>query len=210
MEFLRDIGCAKLQGYYYTKPIPLSQILSRYEQGIQIGFENPAESDYYDAVSRINLYDIGILTHEDANPQHRFFRTIPMGIIELRGEEIRFSRSNQAYREFTKRHFGIELGKQSDVFNDVQYIQDSDFTRSVQRIAEEGGISFLDDTMPDGSVIHSFIRRVAQDPVTGTTALVAAVLSVTPPHSETPLSVLGSDETRQLNLEEIRAVSDHN
>ena len=208
MEFLRDIGCAKLQGYYYTRPIPLSEILSRYEQGIQIGFENPAESGYFDSVSRINLYDIGILTHEDANPQHRFFRTIPMAIIELRGEEIRFSRSNQAYRDFIRRSFGIELGKQSDVFNDVQYIQNSDFTKSVQRIAEDGGVSFLDETMPDGSVIHSFIRRVAQDPVTGTTALVAAVLSVTPPHSETPLSVLSSDETRQLNLEQIREASE--
>ncbi len=37
-RFLQEIGCSKLQGYYYTKPIPLESILERYEKGIQIGY----------------------------------------------------------------------------------------------------------------------------------------------------------------------------
>ena len=39
-RFLREIGCSKLQGFYYCKAIPLSEILERYERGIQIGYED--------------------------------------------------------------------------------------------------------------------------------------------------------------------------
>ena len=193
-EFLRDIGCSKLQGYYFTKPMPLSEILHRYETGIQIGFENPAESDYYDAISRINLYDIGILIQNDANALHQFFRTIPMGIIELRGNKVRFTRSNQAYQDFVSRSIGAEMHKNSDVFDDLIDAPDSPFTRTLNRIASEGGYAFLDETRPDGSVIHSFIRYISHDALTDTTALLTAVLSLTPPNSDTPQSPLDSEE----------------
>lgn len=45
MEFLQEIGCSKMQGYYYSKPISLEQILERYKTGTQIGFENPIEKN---------------------------------------------------------------------------------------------------------------------------------------------------------------------
>ena len=44
-EFLREIGCSKLQGYYFSKPISYEQLLSHYEKGIQIGYENPEDNN---------------------------------------------------------------------------------------------------------------------------------------------------------------------
>ncbi|MBR5637100.1 MAG: EAL domain-containing protein, partial [Pseudobutyrivibrio sp.] len=41
VEFLGEIGCIKLQGFYFCKPVSLTELLARYEKGIQIGFENP-------------------------------------------------------------------------------------------------------------------------------------------------------------------------
>jgi EAL domain-containing protein (putative c-di-GMP-specific phosphodiesterase class I) len=38
-DFLREIGCTKLQGYYFCKPIPFEEIVERYRSGRQIGFE---------------------------------------------------------------------------------------------------------------------------------------------------------------------------
>ena len=32
VEFLKEIGCTKLQGFYYSKPIPMSDLLKRYEE----------------------------------------------------------------------------------------------------------------------------------------------------------------------------------
>ncbi|MER2139980.1 MAG: EAL domain-containing protein, partial [Succiniclasticum sp.] len=36
VEFLREVGCTKLQGYYFCKPIPMEQIVERYRKGTQI------------------------------------------------------------------------------------------------------------------------------------------------------------------------------
>ncbi len=41
--FLRDIGCSKLQGYYFSRPIPLSEILERYDKGSQMSYEDYSE-----------------------------------------------------------------------------------------------------------------------------------------------------------------------
>lgn len=38
-RFLQEIGCSKLQGYFFCKPIPFEEIVERYEKNIQIGFE---------------------------------------------------------------------------------------------------------------------------------------------------------------------------
>jgi diguanylate cyclase (GGDEF)-like protein len=43
VEFLCEIGCTKMQGFYYCKPIPMAKILERYRTGTQIGFENQTE-----------------------------------------------------------------------------------------------------------------------------------------------------------------------
>ena len=64
-DFLREIGCTMMQGYYFCRPIPFEKILERYQKVIQIGFENPEESGYYAAVGKINLYDLAILSNED-------------------------------------------------------------------------------------------------------------------------------------------------
>ncbi|MDO4806173.1 MAG: EAL domain-containing protein, partial [Coriobacteriales bacterium] len=58
VRFLREIGCSKLQGYYYCKAIPLSEIIERNNKGIQIGYENLNESSYYEAVAKVNLHDL--------------------------------------------------------------------------------------------------------------------------------------------------------
>ena len=195
MEFLRDIGCAKLQGYYFAKPVPLSEIFDRYETGRQIGFENPMQTGYYDAVSRINLYDVSILTHDDANTFHRFFSTIPMGILELRGNKVRFSRSNQAYRDFVKRTFHVEVGNRMSPFEDLPELMNGSFIDTLKRLEKEGGRIFFDETRQDGLTIHSFIRRIATDEVTGTTALVIAVLSVMSKDSDIPLQIVETERS---------------
>lgn len=39
VELLKEMGCTRLQGYYYCKPVPLETILERNRMGIQIGYE---------------------------------------------------------------------------------------------------------------------------------------------------------------------------
>lgn len=177
-RFLQEIGCSKLQGYYYCRPIPLEQILQRYEKGIQIGYENPEEVEYYEAVGRVNLYDLDVIAsdNEGDGEFRNFFNTLPMGIIEVSGDAARFMRSNQSYRDFIKRFFGFNLS-----FEGSDYAKYGDaFMYSVVKVCCEQGIrSLYDEKMPDGSIVHSFARRIGINPVNGNVAVAAAVLSIT-------------------------------
>ena len=177
-EFLREIGCSKLQGYYYTKPLPVEEVFARYAEGRQIGFENPEETDYFDAIGRINLYDLSALTKEDEDRLGRYFDTVPMAIIEERGDTTRFTRSNHAYREFIRRAFNLELSELGTSFGTTPEGPGRPFVEMLHRCGQEGGRAMFDEVLPDGRTIHSFVRRIAVNPTTGTTAFAVAVLAV--------------------------------
>ena len=184
VEFLREIGCTKLQGYYYARPMPLEQILERYEKGTQIGFENPEESGYFNAIGRINLYDLSGIAKEDEDSFQHYFSTVPMAIIEVRGDKARFARSNQAYRDFIRRTFGLNLSQLGNSFEETTEGPGRAFVDLLHQCCNEGGRAVFDEPMPDGTVVHSFMRRIADNPHTGTTAAAVAVLAITDAREE--------------------------
>ena len=98
VRFLREIGCSKLQGYYYCKAISLNEIAERNRKGIQIGYENPEESDYFEDIGKVNLHDLSVVISEDDEMIQNAFSTVPMAIMEVSDEEVRFVRTNQSYR----------------------------------------------------------------------------------------------------------------
>ncbi len=178
MEFLREIGCTKLQGFYYGKPIPEDEILRRYETGIQIGFENPAESDYYAAVGGINLYDMAVLASEDDESLRRYFDTIPMAILEVNGMVAKYIRCNRSYRDFTKRVFDMDFSEGEYDYSGMPEGPGSVFMSAVMRCSRDGSRVIVDERVGDNTTVHTFIRRIAVNPVTGAAAVAAAVMAV--------------------------------
>jgi len=179
VEFLREIGCAKLQGYYYAKPMPMEKILERYETGTQIGFENPEESAYFDAIGRINLYDLAAIAKEEKDNFQHYFSTLPMAIIEVRGNKARFTRTNPAYRDFMERTFRFKLNDLSGSFEETPEGPGAPFVLMLRQCCKEGGRAVFDERMPDGTVVHSFMRSIAENPVNETMAAAVAVLAIT-------------------------------
>ena len=176
--FLQEIGCSKLQGYYFCKPISYEGILERYATGKQIGFEDPDASGYYETVGRVNLYDLGVIASQEEDGFQNSFSTLPMGIIEIKGDSARFVRSNPSYREFMKRFFNMDI---SGMMQDFQKYSAA-FTRNVVRACcEQGMRSFYNETMPDGSVVHTFARRIGVNPAGGEMAVAVAVMSISAP-----------------------------
>lgn len=178
VSFLREIGCSKLQGYYFCKPIPYEEILDRYRSGRQIGFEDPEVSDYFEAIGRINLYDLDVIASRDENLLHHSFNTIPIGIVEIKDNRIRLTRSNPSYREFLERCFGMNVRQSVEEYREFH-------TPVLEKIANSGMDQakplIYDETMQDGSVVHSFARRIGRNPKTGDVAVAVAILSVRRP-----------------------------
>ena len=178
VAFLKEVGCTKLQGYYFLKPISLDKIFERYETGKAIGFENPKETDYYSAIGRINLYDMALITREDQESFQNYFDTLPMTVLESFGNQFRMIRCNQTFREFMKlMNWNVPIGKTFD-YESVVNRPGLVFMKTVRQCGEDGTKAIINDIMPNGSNVHAYIKRVAVNPVTGTAAIAMAVLGV--------------------------------
>ena len=179
VEFLQEIGCTKLQGYYYSKPIPPEEIFDRTEKKtIQIGFENPREAEYYATIGRINLYDMAVLSDDGDETLGRYFDTIPMAIMEVNGTWTKYVRCNKAYRDFMLRAFGmLYIGKPMN-HSLMPDAAGTAFLNAVMRCSREGNRMIVDEKIGENATVHSFIRRVAVNPVTGTAAIAVAVLAI--------------------------------
>ncbi len=183
VRFLQTIGCSRLQGFYYCRPIPLQRILKRYADGIQIGFENPGETDYYNNIGRISLHDLSFMANADKDLFRNVFDTIPMAIMEIHssGSHVRYVRSNRSYQDFMTRAFGLDAICSETEYPIPEEGPGSGYMKAALECARNRDRIFIDDHLPDGSFAHCFARWIARNPVTGAIALAVAVLSVEEP-----------------------------
>ena len=182
VRFLRAIGCSKLQGYYYSRPLPLDGVVKRIKEGIK--FENPEESSYFQAMGRINLYDLSFLANKDENVLRNTFDTLPMSVMEYNseGDMAQFTRYNESFKTFAKRFFGIDLSDRGEAFPVPKSGVGSTFMKKVGDCRNNGDRVFIEEKAEDGCVVTSFARRIDTDPVTGKTAAAVAVLSISEPN----------------------------
>ncbi|MBQ4512728.1 MAG: hypothetical protein II969_07025 [Anaerolineaceae bacterium] len=156
----------------------MEQVIERYEKGIQIGFENPQETEYYSAIGRINLYDTALIAREDQASFRRYFDTLPMNVLESNGDRFRVIRCNQSFREFSKMmNWNIPVDRYLD-YEDVVNRPGLVFMKLVRQCGIDGNRVIIDDVMPNGATVHAFVKRVAVNPVTGTAAIAIVVLGV--------------------------------
>ncbi len=178
LQFLKEIGCSKIQGYYYCKPIPIEQIIERIEKQINIGFENPLETRYFEEIGRVNLQDLTVITYGNEKDFSNIFNTLPLAIIELKKESIHFVRTNQSYRNFFQRFFSIGITGKDIPTIEIMRTGGGSFHEVVQQVAKDGACSFIEDTLPDGSIANYFVRKLTENPNAGTIALAVGVLSI--------------------------------
>lgn len=176
-RFLQEVGCTKLQGYYYCKPIPPEEILRRNRLGIQIGFENPAETEYYAAIGRINLYDMSAVTHDDGS-LGRYFDTLPAAVLEVRKSQARYIRVNDSYRDFVRTIFHTVLNETQQGYALTDRIRSTAFMGALLRCSQDGNRAVLDERVDEKTTIHLLVRRLAVNPVTGAAAIAIAVLAI--------------------------------
>ena len=181
VRFLQDIGCSKLQGYYFQKPLPFEAIREIAKKGFRIGYENQDASAYFEAIGRVNLFDLDVLANLEDAAFRNTFNTLPMGILEYRDGKGEYVRVSQSYRDFVKHFFGFDVGKDWIDFEALPFGNASQFLKTIRQCCETGGRMFFDEKLPDGTVVHQFIRRIGVNPVNGSTAVAIAVLSISEP-----------------------------
>ncbi len=178
VEFLQEIGCTRIQGYFYGKPLPFEGIHSQAENRAKLEYENPEESDYYATIGRINLYDIAVLANENDESLSQYFNALPMSIMEVRGNRARYNRCNRSYRDFLQRTMGIQYNTEETDMMISSSGSGAVFLKAVLQCSRDGGRMIIDEKVNEDTIVHSLVRRVAVNPVTGTAAIAVAVLAV--------------------------------
>ncbi len=107
---LESVGCDMLQGYLYSRPLPLETIMEHFRDGLGIVREDISELPYWETVGLADLIDPVSNVDGRAVDGSRISE-FPAGVMELRGETWRLLRSNRAYREFLDRGGAIPLDK---------------------------------------------------------------------------------------------------
>ena len=179
VRFLQEIGCSKLQGFYYSKPLPYDVIREKSDEKTLIAHENPVETDYYERIGRVNLYDLGVVGNDEENAFQNVWSTLPIAILEIREDRGRYIRSNRSFRDFVKRFSDVEILRGSIDFSDPGILYGTTFVSVMRQCCTNGNRTFFTEKLPDGSAVYFFAQRIGTNPATRSTAVVIAVLSVT-------------------------------
>ena len=130
VDFLRSIGCDRLQGYYFSKPLPYEELLAVLREK-NIPFESAEDRRYYHEINRINVlspspFAVGAYMRE----QHG--GGIPLALMEKTGKRYTFMYMNDEFSREIKKigakdamdaiqrlvHFGILSHERIDTFLD--------------------------------------------------------------------------------------------
>lgn len=171
VDFLNEVGCTKLQGYYYSKAVSFDANLDRYKNGVQIGFENPKEAEYYATVGNVNMYDMSF-SADDSIISGDYFDTMPMFIVEVKGDEIRHMKGNKSYKIFMEKHY--PKYSVSENYSDGR--ADQNFFNALIQCKKDGKPVIVDISGKNNDVIHLFIRKVATNEENDAVALSVVIL----------------------------------
>ena len=101
LRYLRNIGCEKVQGFYFGRPQPWDEALSHLRD-IGVGIESPQDRKYYDDIGRVNfLSAVPFMTKDerDALKTARQLNSIPLAVAEGRRDNFSILFYNTAFEQ---------------------------------------------------------------------------------------------------------------
>jgi len=176
VEFLKDIGCTKLQGEYYARPSSLEEIYKRNMKGTLLGVENPDEVEYYEALGRVNLYDFSTIKNTDESLKN-YFETMPMAIYEVGAKSVKLLRANRSHKVFMESNLNRLSGQSEYYYVDYAGSSWGNVLKAMKQCAENGMRAILEERTLDGGIVQVFVRRIAANPVNGVIAVAVIILS---------------------------------
>ncbi len=109
-RFLRSIGCEMIQGYLFSRPLPIDEVeLNKY-----VGVEDDEERGFLEEVGRINLLaqepakSIGLMKAEASEPAGT-----PFAIVSWNGSELHYFATNESYLQLL-RQCGIASSQEAE------------------------------------------------------------------------------------------------
>lgn len=157
--FLESVGCGMLQGYYYSRPLPLETVVDHFKYGKSIPREPLGEKDYWDAISKIDLYSLSMGIGGRAFEEESV-SDAPAGVLELRDGIWRFLRINDSYREFLVNVGFLSLQRAGVGAQEAAVGLDKEFLDAVDRCNGSGRWEQIASRLEYGTGLHFYVRPV--------------------------------------------------
>lgn len=141
-DFLISIGCEKMQGYYYAKPMYLDTAIN-YPQQSNIAVETPEEEKLMNTSGAVN-----VITDQ------------PVGFSIYDGERYRIIYANEAYRRNLKESGFNSLGAANSSFTDVKNPRNREGRNLRKEAMERGKGSVL--FRENGQYMHHSIEKLSE------------------------------------------------
>lgn len=121
LAFLRAIGCEKVQGYLFDKPLPISELKEKLRSG-KFVCETPERHRYFETIGRVNMLSqapMEFFTGEKKEPDvNELFGGIPLAIAECEDRKIfHYLVVNDMYLEEMRRIGRGSLEESSELIN---------------------------------------------------------------------------------------------
>ena len=180
VDFLCEIGCTRMQGYYFCKPIPKEEIYRRYREGIAIGFEDARETSYHSMLSATNLYDFASKSSNDQGLDRIYFNSRPVIIVENDNENLKVVRSNESYRDFAKRYNLLGSENESAYISDLKGDINNILCKAVLDCEKTGQDVFINEVIDTGETFHGLVTNVAHNELKDIDAYAFVLFGITP------------------------------
>ncbi len=181
IKFLKEIGCNKLQGYYFNKPNPADVVIENFRQGTSITYENKPESGYFEIISKTSLTEPTINSMEYGEAVNEYLNAVPMGVLEYINDEFYILRYNKTYEEFLiKADFILPDALEGNAIHVMLRREpDPNFIKAVKKSVKSKKWVMVKDSVENGMSMRAYVRWLAKDPVNGAEAVLIVILSAT-------------------------------
>ncbi len=172
-DFLRDIGCEKLQGYLFGKPKPYEEFVKP-DEFTYDNCEDLRFKAYYRKIGDINL--LGSIPLRDKKME--VFNNLPIAIIELKENSFSILYSNKAYNMFLC-SIGINGSGEAEKRSEIMELSDViKFRENAQKAENDPSMRAEYDAVINGNVINSKMRFIAREGNKAAFAVVSRNMSV--------------------------------
>lgn len=167
LNFLRDAGCDKVQGFLFSRPRPLSDLI---ERKCVIGRENLEEDNYYLTVGTFSLDDPNN-NGDNGTIAEKALIGPRTGILEINEGELYLTRWTAPFIETClRRGFISKEGRDKKGYKFTR-LPDPEFMRTIQSCISSG--NWEETSFASKEAVSTFLfRKIATNPISHATSVI--------------------------------------
>ena len=178
VDYLCEIGCAKFQGFYYSRPVATADLYDFARTNKQfLTIEDAREEEYYTQVDKINIHEL-YYTKENSGKIKNRDNEAPIAVLEISDDEMNIIRMNNAFTRFISENFPEKEKTRSIRFSSMSDVPGAYVISTIRNCVYSEEKSIIEDRTPTGKTVHMMIQKIAENPVTGRVAVLFSIIFI--------------------------------